>query len=437
MSETNDSKKNVDRRHFLGMGMGLGSGLALGYVLNAGGWLYAEEFGPGPGAKSDEERDAPEVKCAVIGLGEQGRALLAALAIVPGATIHTVCDSYPGIHKRALDIAPKANAVLEYQKILDNKDIQAVWIATPSHKHKEITLAALQAGKHVYCEAPLANTIEDARVIAKAAQAADKQIFHAGLQERSNPQHHHVLQFFRTGAVGTIVQVRSQWHKRTSWRRTAPTNERQTALNWRLSQKTSGGLMAEIGIHAVDVNNWFNKTLPVAVSGFGGIMGWTDGRDVQDTVQCLFQYPDNLSMIYDATLVNSFDSAYELFQGTEAAVMLRDTRAWMFKETDATALGWEVYAYKEKLGDETGIALVADATKILSQGKQPGQNRDVDPKKDAIYCSCNAFLNSIRKGKKSGSGPLEGFQATVSALKANEAIQTGNKVVFQKEWFEI
>ena len=74
MSETNDSEKNVDRRHFFGMGMGIGigSGLGLGYVMNAGGWLYAEEFGPGPGANSEDERDEPEVKCAVIGLGGQG-----------------------------------------------------------------------------------------------------------------------------------------------------------------------------------------------------------------------------------------------------------------------------------------------------------------------------------------------------------------------------
>lgn len=433
MSEKTDRENNVDRRGFLG----IGSGLALGYILSGGRWTHAEEFGPAPGAKTDEEANATEIKCAVIGLGEQGRALLTALAIVPGATISTICDSYAAIHKRSQDIAPKATAVQEYQKVLDDKSIQAVWIATPTHQHKEIALAALQAGKHVYCESPLANTIEDARAIAKAALAADKQIFHSGLQERSNPQHHHVLQFFRTGALGKMAQSRAQWHKRTSWRRTAPSNERQNALNWKLSKETSGGLISEVGIHAVDVNNWFVKGLPASVCGFGGILGWQDGRDVHDTVQCLFEYPDNSSFIYDATLANSYDGAYELFQGTEAAVLLRDTRAWMFKESDATALGWEVYAYKEKLGDETGIALVADATKLLSKGKQPGENRDTDPKKGATYCACDAFLNAIRKGKKSPAGPVDGFNATVSVLKANEAIVTGSKIVFQKEWFQI
>ena len=61
-------------------------------------------------------------------------------------------------------------------------------IATPTHQHKEIALDALKAGKHVYCEAPLAHTIEDARAIAQAAKAARQQIFQAGLQNRADPE---------------------------------------------------------------------------------------------------------------------------------------------------------------------------------------------------------------------------------------------------------
>src|SRR5678809_1612923 len=101
----------------------------------------------------------------------------------------------------------------DYRKVLDSKDVQAVFIATPSHHHKEIALAALQAGKHVYCEAPLANSIEDARAIALAAKAVGKvQVFQSGLQLRCEPHRHFLLPFLRAGATGNPVMVRAQWH---------------------------------------------------------------------------------------------------------------------------------------------------------------------------------------------------------------------------------
>ena len=104
----------------------------------------------------------------------------------------------------------------------------------------------------------------------------------------------------------------------------------------------SAGLVGELGIHQVDNNSWFLKALPTAVSGFGGVLQWSDGRTVPDTAQCVFEYPEGVNFIYDATLANSFDSDYEMIYGTDAAVMMRGAKAWMFKESDAPLLGWEV-----------------------------------------------------------------------------------------------
>lgn len=431
MTDKNDN--GLNRRDFLG----LGSALTLGLLVGGAAGLHAEEIQtPAPPAPADAPPASPVVG-AVIGLGEQGRALLTSLNYVPGATIKYVCDSYEGAHKRALDIAPKATAVTDYRKVLQDPAVKAVWVATPSHLHKEIVLAALQAGKNVYCEAPLASSIEDAKAIARAALAAPKQIFHTGLQQRTNPQHNHVVQFIRTGALGKTAHMRSQWHKKTSWRRAAPTPEREQALNWRLKEATSGGLMGEIGIHQLDVANWFAKAAPIAITGYGGILNWRDGRDVYDTVQCLVEYPENVYLSYNATLANSFDGAYELFQGTDAAVLVKDGRAWMFKETDAPSLGWEVYAAKEQYGDETGIALVADATKLLALGKEPAKNRDTDPTRGSLYYASDAFLNGIREGKQTASGAEVGYQAVVTALKAHQAIKAGTKVAFQKTDFDL
>lgn len=379
----------------------------------------------------------PPVGLGVIGLGAQGRAILAALSRVPGANVVAICDNYAPLLTRAKEQAPKATPVAEYKQLLDNPAVQAVVIATPTHQHREIALAAVQAGKHVYCEAPLAHTLEDARAIAQAGKSATT-VFQVGQQYRANPQHLHVSKFVRGGVLGTVAAMRAQWHKKGSWRRPAPNAEREAAVNWRLRRATSPGLIGEEGIHSLDTINWFFKSQPLAVTGSGQTMLWNDGRETPDTVQCVFEYPGGMTLAYDATLANSFDGSYELAMGADAAVLLRGERAWIFKEVDAPLLGWEVYARKEQVGDSSGIALVADATKILALGKIPGKDgTSLEAGKDALYYALESFLGSIREKKPPVCGPVEGLQAAVTALKANEAILTGSKVTYQKEWFDL
>jgi predicted dehydrogenase len=215
-----------------------------------------------------EKRNVAPVTIAVVGLGEQGRRHLTSLGYVPGANVRYVCDAYEPSHRRASEMAPKAEAITDYRRALDDKSVQAIYVCTPSHQHRQIVQDALQAGKHVYCEAPLASSMDDARAIARAARAQDgKLIFHSGLQQRTNPQHNHVLGFVRTGALAKLANMRAEWNKKDSWRRTAATPEREQALNWRLRRESSGGLMGEIGIHQVDVPNWYLKAAPVLGGG--------------------------------------------------------------------------------------------------------------------------------------------------------------------------
>src|SRR5687768_8618036 len=173
------------------------------------------------------------VGCAVIGAGAWGRELLATMSRVPSVTVTAICDTYAPSLKRAQDAAPKATAASDYRQVLSLPGVEAVIIATPSHDHKDIALAALDAGKHVYCEAPLATSVDDARAIAEAAAKAPKLIFQSGLQGRSNTLWQHVRKFVRTGVLGDTALVKTQWNRKDSWRRAAPTPEREQALNWR------------------------------------------------------------------------------------------------------------------------------------------------------------------------------------------------------------
>ena len=434
-------------------------------MMMGGVALRAEDKPASSATPSIEEEKyiGPPVKCGVIGCGVWGREIANTLSVLPNAPVTAVCDTYEAFLRRGKEAAPKAEGYTDYRKVLESKEVQAVFIATPSHKHKEIALAALDAGKHVYCEAPLANSTEDARAILQAARNHPKLNFQPGLQLRSDPHRHFLVSFIRAGAMGRSIRARAQWNKKQSWRRTSPNPEREKELNWRLSANTSLGLIGEIGIHQMDVVNWFLNGRPLSVTGFGSIVQWSDGRDVPDTVQAVFEFPNGVQASYDSTLANSFDSEYEMFYGTDSAVMLRGNKAWMFKEVDAPLLGWEVYARKDEFYKETGIALVANATKLVAQGNKPVEQAPYSdtPLHYALESfitntgalaggvedflanfgdnpkALKEYLETLQKGRQPAATAQQGFDATVIAIKANEAIRAGQKITFQKEWFEV
>ncbi len=462
MNQSHDNAVDFNRRDFL-----KGSSFAAMMTMMGGVQLMAQSATEPPTSTPDA---SPKVKVAVIGLGAWGREILDQLGRLEKAEIVAICDNYPAMMRRSATKAPGAKQVEDYQELLKDAAIQAVIVATGSHQHKDIVIAALKAGKHVYCEAPLAHTIEDARAIALVAKEASAQVFQAGLQGRSDPQRHFLLPFIRSGALGKPVMARAQWHKKQSWRQASPNSEREKAINWRLNRATSPGLIGEIGIHALDQTGWFLNIEPVAVTGFGSTMLWKDdGRDVPDTVEAMVEFPGGVKMNYNASLATSFDSESELLYGTDATVMMRQdatgSKAWMFKEVDSPLLGWEVYARKDNFLNETGIVLAVGSSKQTAL-VDSAQAQQAPP---AHYHALKAFIGNCKEvtaavedfkasfenaDKKAlgdyvlslkigqttdrpAAGYHEGFVATVLALKVNEAVTTSKRIEFKKEWFEL
>ena len=422
------TESGIDRRDFL-------KGAAATVAL----LMAAEGLGISDVAAA-EATDAPvpgaPVKIGVIGLGQWGKEIVTELAKMPSANVTAICDTYEAYVNRAAKIATNAKTFADYKQLLGSPDVEAVVIATPSHLHKEIALAAIAAGKHVYCEAPLASSIDEAKTIALAGQGS-KQVFQVGLQGRANPLFQHVSRFVKSGCLGDMAEAHAQVNKRQSWKRMAPSSEREKEMNWRLSKQTSAGLAGELGIHSLDLANWYLDALPVSVTGFGMIAGWNDGRDVPDTVQCVIEYPKGVRMVFSSTLVSSFSGDYTLFQGSDSSLMLRDTRGWMIKEADSALIGWEVYARKEQVYDETGICMIANATKILKEGKEPGKEGALKLAHTSLYSALESYTRSIRENSKPAAGALEGYQAAVTAIKANDAILAGSKIAYTPDMFEL
>ena len=308
-------------------------------------------------------------KLALIGVGRQGRVILGELAKFPDIELVAICDNDASRlragKRRARGAATYSSAG---EMLAREKELDAVVVATPTHTHREVSEACLQAGRHVYCESPLEATAEDARALAAAARASERK-FQCGMQGRSNPVYTLARSFFRAGAIGETIAMRAQWHQKTSWRTPAPSPELEKARNWKLDEQVSLGLLGEMGTQQFDVLHWMTGKYPESVHAQGALLAYEDGRKVPDTVSCEMRYASGVTLHYEACLANSYDGEYELIHGALGTIKLAWSHGWMFKEADAPTQGWEVYANRQQFHNDEGIT----AHRRRDQARRAGQ----------------------------------------------------------------
>jgi predicted dehydrogenase len=368
---------------------------------------------------------ADGLEVALVGCGRQGRAILGELSKIEGLKVTALCDVFESRIAAAKRRAGEVPSFRTHKELLAGAPKIGAWIvATPTHQHREIVADALAAGKHVYCEAPIASTIEDARAIAQAARGA-KSVFQAGLLARSNPVYALAHSFAKSGAIRDVVAARAQYHKKTSWRASASNPDEEKALNWALDPQVSLGLLGEFGTHSFDVAHWFLNAYPLAVRAQGSLQLHKDGREVPDTVSCELEFPGERVLHYSATLANSFEGNCEVFAGSMGTIKLSQNAGWLFKEADAPTQGWEVYANRQQFHEEQGITLIADATKLAKLGKL---KEGIGLPNPPLYYGLADFVKSIVEQKPVACGADEGLRASVVAIRAHEALQSRERV---------
>ena len=407
-----------DRRTFL-----QSAALAAGAIAIEPSLAEAPRLAPG---------QAP-LRIGVIGAGRQGRAMLAELAKLETVQVTAICDNVPGRLRAGARRQSGAKAYENFAELIGAVDVDAVLVACSTHAHKEVVLAALAKQKPVYCEAPLAASIADSKAIVQAARAA-KVVFHAGLLARSNPIYKLAWGFHRAGVLDTVMTLRAQDHQKTSWRFPGDDRAVEQALNWRLDPLRSGGLPGELGTHQFDVLHWFTGQYPASVRAHGAIRLYKDGRELHDTVHCQLQFPEGLSMSWSGTLGSGYDGRYEIVAGSMGTMKLGWTAGWLFKEAEAPTQGWEVYANRESFGNDTGITLIADATKLAKQGKlKDGVGLPNPP----LYYGLSDFVASVTAGAPVACSAEEGHRATVVGILAQEAARTGKEVAIEPQDLQV
>lgn len=409
---------NIDRRQFLAAA---GSLAAIS--------LFPEHLPAAPVL-------AEPLNVGLIGMGKQGRAIALELAKIENIKLVAIAETDEMRRASAASRNPAAKVYATHNELIEkHPEISAIIIATPTHEHKVPALASLSAGKHVFCEAPLAHSIEDAKIIAKAASEAamKKIVFAVGFQGRANPVYNLARSFYKTDAFKDFACARTHFAQKTSWR-VAADGEREKRLNWRLDKAISTGLMGEVIAHQLDVINWYRGAIPTSLRAIGSIRLHTDGREVHDTVHATFTYDDGGLLTSAATLANSYEGQYELLQGSSSAIKLAWSHGWMFKESDSPTQGWEVYANRQQFHTDTGITLIADATQLASQGKLKDGVGLPNP---SLYYSIENFIKATSGSAKVACNAEDAMKTTILALMANRSIETGHDIKLDPALFKL
>ena len=374
------------------------------------------------------QAQAQPLRVAVIGTGRQGRAILTELQKITEVEVAALCDRSAPRLEAAKARAPKAELFTDHKALLEKRsDITAVIVATPTHLHRGIVTDVIAAGRHVFCESPLASTIEDCEAMAAAAASA-KTVCHAGFQGRSNPTYRRAQPLVRS-ELRDMVSAFGQWHRKTTWRLPAAEGDSEQDANWRLDPAVSIGLAGEVGAQQIDVLSWGRGSYPTEVTGRGAVRLHKDGRTVADTIEVDLRWSDGVAMRYDATLANSYGGAFEIAHGINGSIRFAWTHAWLFKEADAPTQGWEVYATRQQVMDQEGIVLIANATQLAEQGQlQSG----VGLPHPSLYYALMDFLKSVTERAAVACSFQDAARSSIVGILANRAVTTGQAIVIAK-----
>lgn len=258
---------------------------------------------PAPGIQKVQAA-SNQIRYGVIGTGGQGTFLLRHMAALSGARCAAVCDAYDRNLKNGVAAAgTNPRAYEDYRELLARNDIDAVIIATPLSAHFPITRDALEAGKHVFCEPPLAFKPEEVYALGALAEERPKQVIQTGLQRRYSQFYQTAKMMVAKGLIGNVTHIVAQWHRNPGWR-IPPDPARDKGRNWMVFREYSGGLAAELGSHQIDVASWMFNAQPQFVIGVGGQEFIRDGRDIYDNIQLIYRYPRGQKFIYTAISTN-------------------------------------------------------------------------------------------------------------------------------------
>lgn len=336
--------KQSSRRHFLESSM-----LATAAALAAQSrFVQAEQK---PDDKSPSVSPNEEIQIAVIGAGGRGQSHIAGFAGKPGTVVTHVCDCDEKAGQLSCDAAAeKQNGrkpvwVKDIRKLLDDKSIHAVSIATPNHWHALGAIWAVQAGKDVYVEKPVSHNVLEGRRIVQAARKHNR-IVQTGTQSRSNPGMRNAIEFIHGGGIGEVTIARGLCYKPRGsigprgsyevpkevdydlWSGPAqilPLTRKRFHYDWHWQWPYGNGDLGNQGIHQMDLCRWAlnENRLSDGVWSFGGRYGYEDAGDTANTQIVVHNYGKR-QLVFEVRGLKT-----PVYKGVDVGIIIEGTEGYL------------------------------------------------------------------------------------------------------------
>ena len=417
--------------------------------LNRRSFLKTAALAAGPAVMGASGANS-KVNIGWIGVGTRGYAGLDWLhtACPNDVQITAICDTYEGYIARAKDrmhtVWNSTPATYrDFNDLLADKNVDAVFIMTPEHLHKDMTVAALKAGKHVYIEKPLAHTIEEGFEIVSAADAAGK-VVQVGTQNRSSSLYKKAKELIQQGMIGDVHFARAFWYRNglpnePSWRYVIPpeATPQNTDWNrflgsapkrpwdphryfqWRLYWDYSGGISTDLLVHQTDIINFMlDKTVPRTCMASGGIYRWKDDRDVPDCLSAVYDYPGDFQINYSCYLGNEFFGYGEEICGNEGTIRVMNRQDLYFEP--------ETYNSRRPGAANRAPANIQARKTVHLNGRA-----DFGESDGAINHFRN-FVQSVMGNEKPIAPPAVGQQAAISGHLATLSFKNQKKIIWDE-----
>ena len=342
-----------------------------------------------------------QIALGIIGTGGRGRYDGTLFAKDPRVRVAALCDIYDDQIDRAKTEIPgveHAPAFKNYRDLLARTDLDAVLIATPVFLHPEHFEAAVDAGKHIYCEKPAGADLAGVKRLVRAAHRANpSKVIQFGFQQRFSPEYLAALDILRSGRLGDLTLMRSDWLLGGASLRAFQSpypHEEQRIRHWGAFRETSGDFIVEQDCHGLDVLNWFAGAHPLKATGAGGRKKRAFGDNL-DHLNVTYEYPNGLRGFLAATqlAVKRYWDVKEQFFGTEGVL-----------ETERKYYKWH-------------------------RGEQ--DDLRVESKREITIDATEAFVSDILAGKPRNMA-FDAADSTFTSLLGRMAIETRREVSWEE-----
>ncbi len=402
-----------------------------------------------------------QINIGLIGSGIQGIYDTNAALGVAGIKIVAVCDLYEDRLVRAKELwGNDLFTTRDYRKLLALENIDAVIVATPDHWHKKITIDALKAGKHVYCEKPMVQKWEEGQEII-AAQKSSGKICQVGSQAMSSLGNEKAKQLYEEGAIGEIVMLdfyNDRYSAEGAWQYPIPPHisadsidfdtflgtapkvafEAKRFFRWRNYKDYGTGVAGDLFVHAFStLNHVISSNGPIRAQATGGLRYWKDGRDVPDVSITLYDYPKtathaafNAAFRINFIAGNGGGGGFKLI-GTEGQMDVGQRAVTLTRSKLGMVPGdYSMIAYSKATQEKIVAAYAEKNLDSRASSLNIGKTKWEAPRdyKGGHYDHFINFFEAIRGNNTVVQDPTFGLRAAGAALLANESYYKGKAV---------